>query len=140
MKFQLDTRLQQDCYLLGESDDSLLLLNKSADVPWFILAPKTNHTELFELAPEQQQTILQEINWLSSWLKTELKVDKLNVAAIGNIVSQLHIHVVGRSKGDFCWPGVVWGAQSQLAYSDEKLAELKAKLSSGLFAPFNWLE
>jgi len=135
--FQLDPRLASDCIILGETDLSLLLLMDNSLLPWFILVPKTNETELFELAKADQMLLLEEINLLSGFLKTVMKVEKLNVAAIGNIVRQLHVHVVGRSSTDFRWPGVVWGAQEKIPYSVAEirsvLAALEGYLPEGIF-------
>ena len=131
-EFVLDSRLAGDCFLLAESDTSLLLLMDNARVPWFILVPKTEVKELYELEPHVQQKVIDELNALSSFLKKVFQPDKLNVAAIGNIVSQLHIHIVGRSKSDYCWPNVVWGAAGAVAYSETELQELKHKVLNEL--------
>lgn len=135
--FQLDPRLASDCIILGETDLSLLLLMDNSLLPWFILVPKRNETEIFELAKADQLTLLEEINLLSGFLKTAMKAEKLNVAAIGNIVRQLHIHVVGRSSTDFRWPNVVWGAQEKIPYSNagirSVLAALEGYLPEGIF-------
>lgn len=126
--FQLDPGLRQDCLILGGWDSSLLLLLNNALVPWFIIVPRTQVTELYELSAEQQSGLQAQINSLSRFLKEQLSVDKINVAAIGNIVSQLHIHVVGRSVGDFCWPGVVWGADKKRPYDQPEVQGLRDKL------------
>ncbi|HEA26053.1 MAG TPA: HIT domain-containing protein, partial [Ectothiorhodospiraceae bacterium] len=99
--FRLDSRLESDCSVLGElSSGNLLLLHHNAAIVWFIVVPKTDKTELFELSPTEQQQLLAEINQLSAFLKEESKCDKINVATIGNIVSQLHIHIIGRNQDD----------------------------------------
>jgi diadenosine tetraphosphate (Ap4A) HIT family hydrolase len=135
--FRLDPRLASDCIVLGETRLSLLLLMNNALVPWFILVPRRNETELFELPKEDQLTLLEEINLLCGFLKRSFKVEKLNVAAIGNIVRQLHIHVVGRNATDFRWPDVVWGAQEKTPYSVEEitsiLGALQSRLPAGMF-------
>ena len=126
--FKLDARLENDCFNLGQLNSSRLLLLNNALVPWFILVPETTVTEIYDLPQHQQIALLGEINLLSSHVKQNFAVDKLNVAAIGNIVSQMHIHVVGRSVGDFCWPGVVWGAEGKQAYEATQLETIKAQL------------
>ena len=95
--FTLDSKLESDTIMLGEFDLSLLLLMKNALVPWFILVPKLDVYELYELDADQQLMLWTEINTISEFLKEELQVDKINIAAIGNIVSQLHVHVVAVS-------------------------------------------
>ena len=101
--FQLDPQLQKDCIVLGELERSLLLLMNNALLPWFILVPKTDKTELYELADDVQAGVWAEINAVSKFVKDEFCIDKLNVAAIGNVVQQLHIHVIGRQHEDYCW-------------------------------------
>lgn len=126
--FVLDPRLASDCHVLGRLDTTLLLLMDNALVPWFILVPQVEVTELHELGQATQQLLLGHINLISTYLKQELSVDKVNVAAIGNMVRQLHIHVVGRREGDYCWPGVVWGAEGREAYDKLEVREISASI------------
>ena len=112
--FQLDDRLANDSIPLGELDLCLLLLMKNALVPWFILVPKVAEQELFQLSQDQQLTLLDEVNLISRF--------------IGNIVQQLHVHIVGRKKDDFCWPGVVWGAKQRQDYAPAQIDRLKTLL------------
>jgi len=126
--FTLDPRLAKDCIVLAESDTSLLLLMNNALVPWFILVPRTSETELHALDALTQAALLQEINLLASKVKTIFAVDKLNVAAIGNVVQQLHVHVIGRRRTDYCWPHVVWGRSEREPYTPAAITELMQKL------------
>jgi diadenosine tetraphosphate (Ap4A) HIT family hydrolase len=126
--FLLDARLADDCVVLAESDTSLLLLMNNALVPWFILVPKTEENELYMLDEATQSALLREINLLAGILKTVFAVDKLNIAAIGNVVQQLHVHVIGRRKTDYCWPNVVWGRPERESYTASAIAELVQKL------------
>ena len=126
--FKLDEQLKKDCIVLGKMKTSQLLLLNNALVPWFILVPEVDVIEFFELDLKNQQVLLEEINGLSQFLKTEFEIDKINIATIGNIVQQLHIHVVGRNKKDYCWPGVVWGAEGKQLYSEKELIDIKDKL------------
>ncbi len=126
--FKLDEQLKKDCIVLGKMKTSQLLLLNNALVPWFILVPEVNKFEFFELETKIQQTLLEEINELSRFLKKEFKTDKINIATIGNIVQQLHIHIVGRNKNDYCWPGVVWGAEGKKDYSEIEITDIKDKL------------
>lgn len=125
-KFQLDSQLQKDCIALGELEHCLLLLMNNALLPWFILVPKTNKTELYELANDVQVGVWVEVNAVSKFVKNEFAIDKLNVAAIGNVVKQLHIHVIGRKYNDFCWPGVVWGRPEKTPYNRETIDHIMA--------------
>lgn len=123
--FRLDPRLEKDCFRLGVLGNGLLLLMNNAQLPWFVLVPETDVCEFHELNEVEQSDVLVSINQISSFIKDEYSVDKINVAAIGNIVSQLHIHIVGRRKNDYCWPGVVWGAPGATAYEDSEVERIR---------------
>jgi len=129
--FQLDSRLANDCTVLGQlSSGDQLLLHHNAAVVWFIVVPKTDQAELFELPPTKQQQLLDEINRLSAFLKEQHNCDKINIATIGNIVSQLHIHIIGRFKDDPYWPDVVWGQATTKNWSKSELQQLTGKLQA----------
>lgn len=129
-KFLLHERLQNDCYRLGKLPFCHLLLIKNAEVPWFILVPETNKIEIHELETNAQKKLMEEALEISLMLKNILKVDKVNMGAIGNLVPQLHFHVVGRRVNDYCWPKVVWGAEGFRAYEAEELSNLKGLVKS----------
>ena len=114
--FDLDPRLAADCHRLGELGDAELLLMDNAHFPWLILVPHSSQSELYELDFGQQEALLTSINVLSDFIKQQFSSDKLNIATIGNIVSQLHIHIIGRRHDDPCWPGVVWGTSHRIPY------------------------
>lgn len=137
-EFKLDQRLNQDCYCLAESDISLLLLSKNADYPWLILVPKTTHTELFQLAPELQLNLLSQINAISAFLMQAYQPTKLNVAAIGNVVKQMHIHLVARNQDDAAWPGVVWGTPANSSYNPAQVEEIKQQAQLALAEQFRF--
>ncbi|HBH35047.1 MAG TPA: HIT family protein [Gammaproteobacteria bacterium] len=126
--FELDARLASDCLILGKLDCSLLLLMNNSLLPWFILVPLTQETEIYQLPREQQLQLLEEINMLSDFINSEFSIEKLNVAAIGNIVKQLHVHIVGRHSSDYCWPGVVWGADQSEPYTDTEVHRIRRSL------------
>jgi len=109
--FTLHHQLAKDCFLAGElSLCSLLLLNDS-NYPWFILVPRVNNIrEAFELSGDQQALLSDESNGLSKAMSEAFGCDKMNVAALGNQVPQLHVHHVARFKNDASWPNPVWGA------------------------------
>ena len=130
--FELDPRLANDCLVLGKINISLLLLVNNSLLPWFILVPKTSVTEMTDLSASDQADLMEEINLLSAFIKGNFKISKLNIAAIGNIVSQLHIHIVGRDPSDFCWPNVVWGTHEREPYTDERINEITTALNEQL--------
>ena len=134
--FRLDPQLARDCFVLGELGSSLLLLLDNALVPWFILVPRVAVSEVCDLEPAQQAELLGQINAVSRFVREAFPVDKLNVAAIGNVVSQLHVHVVGRRRDDFCWPGVVWGAPGREAYDAAEVERIKGLAAGALGAEF----
>ncbi|WP_100551236.1 HIT family protein [Caedibacter taeniospiralis] len=122
--FKLDRRLAETSSLIKDLGDIELRLSNNALVPWFLLIPKVQLTEWFELEEVMQIRLNKLVSALSAFLKTELKVDKINIATIGNVVSQMHIHVVGRKQDDFCWPDVVWGKQQFKPYTDDQRNEI----------------
>ncbi len=128
--FQLDARLANDTIALGRLDGIHLLLFDNALIPWFILVPETDCTELYQLQPEERDRVHQTSHELSLFIKAHYPVDKINIGAIGNIVRQLHIHVVGRREDDYCWPQVVWGTQQKRAYRNEEINEIGNNLKS----------
>jgi len=135
-KIDLDQRLQEDCYLLGEIHDTSLLLSRNAHFPWFILVPETDEIEFYRLEAAHQQVLLDLINKLSAFVGKHFSIDKLNIATIGNIVSQMHIHIVGRYQTDVCWPGVVWGCDQFKEYPDGDVEGIRDQLEldfPGLF-------
>ncbi len=129
---ELDPRLAKDCHILGKLDISLLLLMNNSLAPWFILVPETTKSEMTDLSQADQEILLKEINLISGFVKGNFDVQKLNIAAIGNIVSQLHIHIVGRSPSDYCWPNVVWGAKEKEPYTNQRVKEITALLTKQL--------
>lgn len=124
----LHPQLQADCYQLGQVNTSTLLLHKNALVPWFILVPDTIQNEIFKLEADHQLSIQNEINQVASFVERFFKTDKLNIATIGNIVPQLHIHIIGRFKSDFCWPAPVWGQPDSTDYDAQNLQQIKQSL------------
>ncbi len=127
-EFVLATRLAADCHQLGKFDSHLVLLMDNALVPWFILVPQTSITELCDLPDSVQQSLNSLVNRLCLHIRERWQVEKLNVAAIGNVVKQLHVHVVGRQQQDYCWPGVVWGRTEKQAYRSEQVEVIQADL------------
>lgn len=129
MTFALDPRLAADCHRLGELALSEVLLLDNALVPWFVLVPHVAETELFRLAAAPRQQLFDEITAVATHVEEAFPVDKLNIAAIGNVVAQLHVHVVGRRRDDFAWPGVVWGRPERTAYAATAVATIRDRLA-----------
>jgi diadenosine tetraphosphate (Ap4A) HIT family hydrolase len=107
--FEIHPQLLADCHRLGQFDLCHVLLNKNALLPWFILVPQTDVSDLLELPDEHRNAAMNETALISQFIKRQLGYPKVNFAAIGNIVPQLHLHVVGRRPDDPCWPAPVWG-------------------------------
>ncbi|MFZ1537424.1 MAG: HIT domain-containing protein [Chromatiaceae bacterium] len=122
--FALHPQLLADCHRLGQLSQSHLLLHRNALVPWFILVPETELTNLLDLPIPQRDGVLTDCKRVSDYLTEKLAYPKINVAWIGNLVPQLHVHVIGRRHDDPCWSNPVWGHLTQSrAYS---MAEVDA--------------
>jgi diadenosine tetraphosphate (Ap4A) HIT family hydrolase len=111
--WSLHPQLADDTAPVGDLALSRLLAMNDADFPWLILVPRrVGASEITDLGAEQS-TLMEEIALVSRALKDETRCDKLNIAAIGNVVPQLHVHIVARRKDDPLWPKPVWGAAAQ---------------------------
>ncbi len=129
MSFQLDQRLQKDCVVIGDLPLSRLLLMNDQQYPWMILVPRVKDIhEIYELETAQQQQLWSEIAETSKVLKQLFSPHKLNIGALGNIVRQLHVHVIARFESDLAWPGPVWGARPTKAYPEQELSSTKQRL------------
>lgn len=133
MTFELHPRLAQDCHPIGRFGLCRLLLMNDSQFPWFILVPEiAGVTELHQLSAEQRRQFIDESCYLAENLAALYRADKMNVAAIGNIVEQLHVHHVVRYRHDKAWPQPIWGKFSAVAYTPEQLAETVQRLKSRL--------
>ena len=122
MMFELHTQLIKDSATLGDLTLSRVLLCNDAQYPWLILVPRrADIVELFQLTRLDQQQLLDEISAVSAALAGHFRADKMNVAALGNIVPQLHVHVIARFNDDPAWPRPVWGQAPAQPYSDVEL-------------------
>lgn len=133
MAFHLNDRLAAGGFDFGTTGICRVLLKDNALFPWFILVPEVDEsiTELHQLEAADYASVCFTIRQLSGFVQSHFQPDKLNVAAIGNIVPQLHIHIVARSPGDPAWPGVVWGCSEKRNYGkEEALAIHEAYLQS----------
>ena len=107
--FVIHPRLRADCHLLGRLQLCRVLLKRNATLPWFVLVPETDAAEPHLLGREQRALLVEESDALARFVARNFDSDRINSATIGNLVPQLHCHVVGRRQDDPCWPGVVWG-------------------------------
>ena len=125
--FSLAPELQRDCIELADWPLCKVLLMNDSQYPWFILVPRiAGVKEIIDLSEELQITLLQESSKLSKLLQQVFKPDKLNVAALGNMVPQLHVHHIARFTTDAAWPTPIWGKLPAVPYTDEQIAVLKA--------------
>jgi len=139
--FVLDSRLEQDTLLLGDFPLCRLLLMNDAQYPWFVLVPRREEvSELFQLDTADQQALWQEATSLAETVKDTFGADKMNVATLGNVVSQLHVHVIARRRDDPAWPGPVWGKHPAQPYSAEQVAAIRSKLKLVLTDHFRFGE
>jgi diadenosine tetraphosphate (Ap4A) HIT family hydrolase len=124
--FILNERLAQDSDFLYESDLSQVRLMKDAN-PWLLLIPKlSNKVEIIDLTLDQQMELMREISRFSNILKKEFDPDKLNVANLGNVVPQLHIHIVCRYQNDRAWPKPIWGTVAE--FDSDLSKEFKTRI------------
>lgn len=133
MTLSLDSRLEKDCHRLFVYNEIGFLLNKNATIPWLILVPKTQHKDLLDVEESLRNRLMSYSQVAQTVLRQMFAVEKINFAAIGNVVSQLHLHVVGRHSEDACWPDVVWGADYEVkSYTEEGISSLKTQLLNQL--------
>ena len=131
--FALDARLAADTHAVGELALSCVLLMDDARFPWLILVPRRpGLRELTDLDRATQHALLDEINRAAHVLHAIAKPDKLNIANLGNVVAQLHVHVIARYTGDAAWPRPVWGVGERAPYRAEEATRLRALLRAGL--------
>lgn len=131
--FELHPRLAQDSIVIGEFDLSLLLLSRDANYPWCILVPKREDIfEIHHLSEEEQLQLIRESCRLSEVMTSVFDADKMNVAALGNVVRQLHIHHIARFTDDPAWPQPIWGKLPSKEYSTDEFAERIKRLQNAL--------
>lgn len=135
--FTLDARLEQDTWLIGDLPLCRLLLSNDSNYPWFILVPRREGiSELFHLDDSDQQLMWRETTELARVLNELFGAHKMNVATLGNVVSQLHMHVIVRYRTDAAWPAPVWGKLPAKPYAEAQVSEIRSKLKQA----FTFLE
>lgn len=133
MSFQLHPRLADDTIHLGDMILSRVLLMNDARFPWLMLVPRRpDLSEVVDLATGERSMLMEEIAAVSSALREATQSPKLNVGALGNIVPQLHVHVVARFESDAAWPGPVWGHGDREPYQEPAAAAFAAEISQRL--------
>lgn len=131
--WHLDPRLADDTAPVIDLKLCEVRLMDDANHPWLVLVPKVaDAVEILDLDAAQRSQLTTEIDAVSRVLKTLFKPDKLNVAALGNLVPQLHVHVIARFRTDIAWPRPVWGAANVRPYAPEELIERVTALRSAL--------
>lgn len=129
LEFELDPRLVTDTIAIGDFPLCRLLLMNDSQYPWLILVPRrAGVTELYHLSTEEQQQLMAEVAELSETLADLFQARKMNVATLGNMVPQLHVHVIARQMTDPAWPGPVWGKVPAVPYSPDDLKRVRGKL------------
>lgn len=134
-EFRIHAQLLEDCHVLGRLRLSHLLLHRNSALPWFLLVPAVEPelVELFELDAVRRTQLEEEIDAVARFVKSFFRVEKVNIGVIGNVVRQLHVHVIGRRPGDPCWPRVAWGnLTSGRPWEPARLSEITAALLTQL--------
>lgn len=133
MNYNLDNRLRQDSLPVAKLELCEIRLLNDVRWPWLLLVPmRKNMSEVFDLAAADQKTLAEETIDTSVALKKITRAEKINTAAIGNIVRQLHVHVIARNEGDANWPGPVWGFGQAEPYSKETAAKFISRIQNEL--------
>lgn len=130
---EIHPQLRNDCLLIGRFPLSHLLLMRDANYPWFILVPdRDGVSEVFELSETDQRQLMWESSHLARVLAERFGADKMNIAALGNVVPQLHVHHIVRYRNDPAWPAPVWGRVPARPYDEATLGGVLARLEGAL--------
>lgn len=131
--FELHPRLAADTVPVGRFPLSLLLLSKDANYPWCILVPQREDVfEIHHLSEEDQQQLMRESCRLAEVMTSVFDAHKMNVAALGNVVRQLHLHHIARFENDPAWPQPIWGQKPEAPYTDAQLDDRLEHLRAAL--------
>lgn len=119
--FQLHQQLEKDCFVIGDLALCRILMLNDRQYPWIIAVPmRDGLSEIFQLDDKDQRLLLEELKHIDAMMNRLFTPDKMNIAALGNMVPQLHIHCIARFKVDAAWPNPVWGVNPSIAYSAEE--------------------
>lgn len=133
-------QLRNDCLLLGRFSLCHLLLMRDANYPWFILVPdRQGVSEIYQLSEDDQQQLLKESSLLAEFLMNAFQGDKMNIASLGNIVPQCHVHHVVRYHTDSAWPAPIWGCVPAKAYTDNALNSVVDKIKQAALTDFEYV-
>jgi diadenosine tetraphosphate (Ap4A) HIT family hydrolase len=134
LSFNLDSRLESSTLPVGDLGLCSVRLQDDARFPWLLLVPRRGGvSEITDLSEEDAATLWQEIRTATRVMQELAKPDKVNVATIGNLVPQMHIHIIGRFRSDPAWPGTVWGFGTRTPYPDHAARALVER-AAALFA------
>jgi len=132
-EFELDGRIARDSDLVSVLGLCQIRIQNDSRWPWLVMVPeRPGMTEIFELSPEEQALLSIEVNRVAGALKTVTGATKINVGALGNIVRQLHVHVIARFEGDANWPGPIWGFGQAQPYGESQKQDFLNKLVEAL--------
>ncbi|MBI4948944.1 MAG: HIT family protein [Deltaproteobacteria bacterium] len=127
--FSLHPTLASDTSHIADLTLSCVLIMKDKGFPWLILVPKREGVrEIHELTPDDRALLIEEVSLASTLLTRLFTPVKINIGALGNIVPQLHVHVIARFENDRAWPGPVWGSGPKELYSEAELASIVSRL------------
>ena len=131
--FELHPRLAADCIELGDLPLCKVLLMNDANYPWLVLVPRRAEVrEIYQLSPVDQQQLMAESSMISKRMQAHFAAHKMNLAALGNLVPQLHIHVIARYTHDLAWPTPVFGLHPAQAYTVDEQQNLRTTLEKWL--------
>lgn len=129
-KFIVDPVIDQNSIFIKNLGLSTVYLKNDKENPWFILVPrKAGAIELIDLNHEEQTMLMEEITIVSEFLKSHYRPHKMNVGSLGNIVTQLHIHVIARNPNDRAWPGPIWGTPTTQEFDFNEVENIKSNFS-----------
>jgi diadenosine tetraphosphate (Ap4A) HIT family hydrolase len=125
--FSVDPALEENSFFIAEMELSRLYVKNDKENPWFVLVPRKNNvSELVDLKHEDQTLLMEELTIVSEFLKTYYQPTKINIGALGNIVRQLHIHIIARYESDRAWPQALWGTTPSLFFESMELENIKS--------------
>ena len=126
-KFSVDPVIEQNSIFISNLGLSTVFLKNDKENPWFILVPRrVGAVELIDLNHEEQTMLMEEMTIVSEFIKSQYNPHKMNIGSLGNIVNQLHIHIIARSPNDRAWPGPIWGTPTTQEFDYNELENIKS--------------